>query len=189
MRSSYKENCYGNLLSSLVEIYKPSVIHDFGVLDGYSSINFVNGMNNIDKDCKIILIDLFEDYEHKSSTESDVSHRVNFKAEENVTVDIIRGDVFSDKILSLFEDNSMEFIHIDLSNDGYKLKKFFELYSIKMKKKCNILLEGGSSERDDVNWMSKYNKQPIHEFLDNLSSYEKFTFEPFPSLTIMKKYA
>jgi hypothetical protein len=54
-----------------------------------------------------------------------------------------------------------------------------------------IVIEGGSSERDKVEWMIKYKKMPIKSWLKDFKSkhpdIEYLTVESFPSLTIIRK--
>jgi len=187
MRSSYIENDYGSLLASFVKVFRPSVVHDFGVLDGYSSSCFIEGLNSIGLGGKIFLVDMFEDYPYKSSEEKWVRDNIERGEGDDIDVSFIRGNVFDDDVVSKFEDGSLEFIHIDLSNNGDKLDMFFEKYANKMKDSCFIIAEGGSKERDSVGWMVENRKPPIREFLSNLVGYDMFVFEPFPSLTILRK--
>ena len=51
-----------------------------------------------------------------------------------------------------------------------------------------IILEGGSKERDNIEWMKKFNFLKIKPILDKIKNkYKVHVLEPFPSLTIIKK--
>lgn len=51
-----------------------------------------------------------------------------------------------------------------------------------------MLLEGGSEERDNVEWMVKYNKRKINPYLKSISDkYDITIIDRFPSLTIINK--
>lgn len=51
-----------------------------------------------------------------------------------------------------------------------------------------MILEGGSLERDNVYWMHKYSKIPIQSIINKYKDqFEIYTFNSFPSMTILKK--
>ena len=106
----------------------------------------------------------------------------------NKHVSLIQADINSyyDEI----KDDSIDFVHLDISNDGNKLKDFVDKYYNKLKQGSIFVFEGGSHKRDEIEWMIKYNKEPIQLFLNNSSFKEKFNFfvlRPFPSITICEK--
>jgi len=51
------------------------------------------------------------------------------------------------------------------------------------------LIEGGSIERDNIEWMKKYNCPPIREEIDTNPIISKYyiygTYFEFPSITVM----
>ena len=79
---------------------------------------------------------------------------------------------------------NFDLVHIDISNDGdiyeFAIKNYFPITN------KALVLEGGSEERDSVDWMSKYNKRKINPYLQKIStSYSIETINKFPSLTII----
>mgnify|MGYP001281649730 FL=1 len=81
--------------------------------------------------------------------------------------------------------NKIDLIHIDISNDADTYKFAVEHYL----PLCNkaLLLEGGSLERDNVDWMIKYNKPPINKYLKQINdNYEIEIIPKYPSITIIK---
>ena len=75
-------------------------------------------------------------------------------------------------------------LHLDISNTGdiilktyNKLKKYIEGGS-------SIIFEGGSVERDNIEWMVKYNSTPINS-VKNIVNYELLN-ENFPSLSVIE---
>ena len=51
-----------------------------------------------------------------------------------------------------------------------------------------MILEGGSSDRDNIEWMLKYNKPKIREVLCKYENeYKIKVFNEYPSLTIITK--
>ena len=57
----------------------------------------------------------------------------------------------------------------------------------KLNKNGLMILEGGSEERDEVEWMKKYNKRNIKPYLESLNLEWK-TIGNFPSITLIKNY-
>jgi hypothetical protein len=50
-----------------------------------------------------------------------------------------------------------------------------------------MILEGGSDERDNVEWMIKYNKPKINPVVEKYSyEYKIKIIKKFPSITIIK---
>ena len=51
-----------------------------------------------------------------------------------------------------------------------------------------MIMEGGSEERDNVEWMIKYNKPKITPVLQKYSNSVKIeVLEDFPSITLIRK--
>ena len=186
IRSSYKQNNYGYLFYSLIRIYKPVKCVELGGLEGYSALYIAKGLKDNGQG-KLDIIDLFEDYPYnKSSLENT---RKNFI--DNNLRDIAvfkKGDVFEK--INDYREKEIDFLHIDLSNDGGLLEKVFKKIYNKLSEKCLIIFEGGSEERDNIEWMKKYKKKPIRNFLRSKyfqDKFDYFVFAPFPALTICSK--
>lgn len=180
MRSSYIKNNYGELFTSIANIYKPKLVVELGTLDGFSLISFAKGAAE-----KVVGIDLFEDYDFKHGKQEEIFKQAEL---ENVKVDLIKGDAFD--AAHFFKSHSIDLLHIDVSNDGSKLWSLFDLWEDRVSKGGLIIFEGGSRERDDVEWMKKYKKTPIRTFINHLKDvkrYEVLTLTPYPSLTICRR--
>lgn len=189
MRSSYCTNSYGSLFTALAKIHDPKLMIELGVLDGYSLLALAEGASS---DCQIYAYDLFDDYEFKHGSEEDVQSLLNDKRYSNVS--LLKGDAIA--AAKSYENNSVDFLHVDISNDGDILGKVYNAWYDKIKKGGLFIFEGGSVERDNVDWMVKYKKTPISIFklaiqscchLDNTPCWEITTFDPYPSLTVCKK--
>jgi hypothetical protein len=101
-------------------------------------------------------------------------------------VKIQEGDFYKKHIE--FEENSIDILHIDIANDGAVYDYAFQHYFPKLTQEGMMILEGGSEERDNVEWMIKYKKQPIVETLEKYRlMYDIFTIEHYPSLTFIRK--
>ncbi len=174
MKSSYKNDLsYKELLESIIFLKKPKKIIEFGVLEGFSLKIFAQ-----DKDCQIEAYDIFEEFNGNGAKEN---IRELFKNYPNVKINY--GDFYKKHIE--IEDNSLDILHIDIANNGEVYKFAVENYLKKLKKDGLMILEGGSRERDSVEWMIKYKKEKINPYLKSLNLDYK-TFGKIPSITLIK---
>ena len=174
MKSSYLQKLdYSDVLKTLCYILNPKRIVEFGILDGYSLKTFAENTTN----CEIKAYDIFEEFNGNSAKREIIN---KFKKYKNIKIEY--GDFYKKEI----EDNSLDILHIDIANNGDIYKFAIENYMKKIKKNGIMILEGGSEERDNIEWMIKYNKTKIKPYLDSLN-YEIMTIGKIPSITIIKK--
>ncbi len=176
MRSSYKKNNYDKVFQTLCFAYNPNLIVEFGILDGYSLDSFVKNSDN----CRIEAYDLFDDFPYNAANENDMLK----KYEDRHNVSIMKRDFY--KSVSLFRDNSIDILHIDIANNGETYEFAIENYLPKVK--GAMVLEGGSEERDNIDWMKKYEKPKIRPVLKKYSNDVRITvLEDYPSITLIQK--
>ena len=85
-----------------------------------------------------------------------------------------------------YDDSSIDILHIDIANTGDTYD--FAINNYLPKVKGIMVLEGGSKERDNVDWMIKYNRPKIQPVLKKYSNSVIITvLEDYPSLTFIKK--
>ena len=102
---------------------------------------------------------------------------------KNVNIDY--GNFFTGHLN--LKNNSIDLIHIDIANDGKVLQFTLDYYMPKLSKNGVILFEGGSIERDQVEWMDKYSKDKINPVIElNKQKFDIQTFGTFPSLTVIR---
>jgi len=170
----------------LVRIYKPEYCVELGCLNGYSGIYTAKGLK-LNKSGKLFIIDLFEKYSYNHCPIDEARENFILNKVDN-RVEFICGDVFEKcKLLPI---PRIDFLHIDISNNGKILKDIFKQLYPKFTEKSIVLFEGGSEDRDNIEWMKKYKKTPISFFLNSSwfhKNFEYFVFEPYPSLTLCKK--
>lgn len=155
MKSSYNNKeivTYKDIFELIFKFYDNKMqfnIVEFGILNGFSlkiiadyfSFSNIQAFDIFDKfdgnhACKDHLIKLFNDYGNVSI------HFGDFYQQHNV-----------------INDNSIDILHIDIANNGDIYEFTEQMYFRKMRSGGIILLEGGSLERDNVEWMIKYNKK------------------------------
>lgn len=203
--SSYEQNNYGELFYSLIRVYQPDKVVELGTKAGYSAYHIARGLKTNGKgtlDC----YDLWEDYEFNSVPKSvaeenlkEFKNIISFKLSNAIgidkiykTVDPVRSpklNKFRQMSNEHLTSNGVDMLHVDVSNHGEILEKIIPYWINKTRQ--FIIIEGGSSERDQVRWMIQFNKLPIKNWLEDFarkrSDIEYFTIEPFPSVTIIRK--
>jgi predicted O-methyltransferase YrrM len=191
IRSSYKVNNIGRTLEVMTLSKKPQLIVECGVLDGYSLYHFAKATKanseSLYFDGHVFAFDLFDDYEYNHGNFVDVHNLLVMEDLENY-VTLLQGDAY--KVHDQFEDDEIDLLHVDISNDGDTFLEMFKLWSPKIRKCGRIVFEGGSIERDKVEWMTKYNKKPIREVLPILAEkdgWRLWVINEWPSLTVMER--
>lgn len=184
LHSSYKKHGYAHFFYALVRVLKPRRCVEIGVLEGFSLLNVAlalrdNGVGMIEG------FDLFEDYPYRSESYAAVSARIKRLGLQD-WAKIYRADGF--KVYRRYDE--ADFLHVDISNTGDTYRTFFKQWADKVKKV--IIFEGGSAERDQVEWMIKYQKPSIFQTLNELRvaypGWRITVLEPFPSITVAVPY-
>ena len=178
MNSSYINTVdFGEIISTITFAINPKKIVEFGILEGFSLQKFITSSNS---DCRIEAYDLFEDFNGNHSREDIFTKFSNYS-----NVKIEKANMYS-KLLE-YEDNSIDILHVDIANNGEVYEFIFNNAINKVRKGGLILLEGGSEERDNTEWMIKYNKPKIQPILEKYSNkYNIKTVENFPSITLIR---
>ena len=161
--------------------HRPKVIVEFGILGGFSLMNMAAAGNNLARGPDIAAYDIFEKFEGNHAGPEIVQR---FKSYPNVS--IREGDFYG--VYQEIPDGSVDILHVDIANDGDVYKFAVEKYMGKLRPSGLMILEGGSEERDCVDWMVRYEKPKIREFLrqNRAHNFEYVTINIFPSVTIIK---
>ena len=154
--STYTEK-FGDILYKKVMQYKPKIICDIGVLNGFSTYHLAKAAKEIGS--KVIAVDLFEDYEYNHGTLDQFVSNMKTNGVYDV-IEVVKMD-YQQWLLSTRP--KLDLIHLDASNTGDNLVKLMNVVLGDPK----ILFEGGTVARDNVDWMLKYNKPKIIETLKN----------------------
>jgi len=80
--------------------------------------------------------------------------------------------------------SNIDIIHIDIANNGDVFEYAINNYLPKLSENGIMIMEGGSEQRDNVEWMITYNKPKIQPVI------KKYGFKVigiFPSITIIRK--
>lgn len=148
--SSYVSNNIGETIYNTVINLKPKIIIDFGLLYGYSTVCLAqavrdNGFGHV------IGYDLFESYKYKNSIKPIVEYNLDYYSLSNY-VTLIKKDFQK----WLEEEEEFDLLHLDISNTGDIIHKIYKKYP-----NSPVIFEGGTEERDNIDWMVKYKSSPI----------------------------
>lgn len=206
MRTSYAQNDFGTLLTSYIVSWRPSSLVELGVLDGFSTISIANGIKRLQELevlrgssyvwPKLDAYDLFDDYKYKHGELADVQQRLKEYSVADY-VNICKGDAY--EVHKNYRDiqydrdgnpgNGLDFLHIDISNTGASLRNLMELWHPKISARGLVIIEGGSEERDNVEWMRKYCFPSIKQEVTMNPMIQKYyiygTYFAFPSMTVL----
>ena len=187
LRSSYIQNKFSSIFQSIITIIKPNICVEFGILDGFSTIIIGSTLKLLGKG-HLFSYDLFEEYKYNSQRHDTVRDTVTEMGVEN-EITLKRNNIFD--AVNDFESNSIDFMHVDISNDGGIISRVFMDWNDKIKSGGIIIFEGGSPMRDNISWMNDYNKRKIFPELKSNSilnnNYTYIIIHQFPSLVICSK--
>lgn len=191
--SSYRKNEYWKYLFNFVVNNTPECIVEFGILYGYSLFTFAEALKYnekyLDSPGIVLGVDLFEKYEYNHASSSIAVELKNNMYDHVVALYACHAYDFKYNLNSLSE--KVDMMHIDISNTGDTLKHMLLEYYPYLQQDGYVLFEGGTEERDNIEWMIKYNKVPIRSIFNDSEVMEKYNvvdiIEDFPSMTILRK--
>ena len=177
-KSSYLNNInYGDIFKTILFMINPTSIVEIGILDGFSLKTMADNTSN---NCVIKAYDIFDEFNGNSADKEALQK--DFLKNDNVTIEY--GDFY--KLCHDIQDNSIDLLHIDIANNGHVFEYVIKNYIKKIKRNGIIILEGGSNERDNVEWMNIYNKPKIQPIIEKYSSSVNIkVIGKIPSLSII----
>lgn len=192
MHSSYLTHNYVAVFKAMISAYQPINCVELGVLEGYSALAIASGLKeNFDKHGAkghLVAYDLFEEYPYRHVSYETTKKNID-DAGLSDWVTLYQEDAF--RAHSFHGPNTVHFLHVDLSNTGDTVKKIMEFWDNLMVQGGIICFEGGSEERDQIEWMTQYKAEPIKKELETNSIIEAryvfATYFKFPSLTCLLK--
>jgi predicted O-methyltransferase YrrM len=179
VKSSYKEHNYAQVFQTLVFSINPRLIVEFGILDGYSLKALASSAS---PSCQIDAYDLFDEFPYNAADFKSVNQ--TFSPYTNVKIH--KGDFYGSQ--EIYQDKTIDILHVDIANNGEVYEYAIENYLPKLTNQGVCVLEGGSHQRDRVDWMLRYNKPKIVPILEKYKTEcDIIVLEDYPSLTLIKK--
>lgn len=177
IESSYRENDLGKTLYDFVIEHKPKIIIEFGCLYGYSTVAMAMALRDLGEG-KIISYDLWEAYDYKHSTIEITSKNVE-KYDLSNWVEFKQMSYYD----WLLNPTKFDLLHVDISNTGDTIFDTALMLNTQIMSGKKILFEGGSIERDQIEWMQKYQSLPINS-VKGITGYEVIN-SAFPSISVL----
>lgn len=185
VHSTFKDHGYGHFFYALARTISPKNCVELGVLQGFSLLSVAAALRDNGEGC-IQGLDLFEDYPHRHARHADVKSHVRACGLESWS-----GTTKGDAIPAHENYKELDYLHVDLSNDGDTYRFVFRHWAGKVRRA--IVMEGGSADRDRVEWMIKHGKAPIVPAIDEIRrahpEWSLFVLAPYPSLTVAVRSA
>ena len=179
IESSYRDNNLGRFIYDAVVRLKPNKVIEFGTLNGYSAVCIAMALKD-NGHGQLFAYDLWEKYSYKKSQRNVCLENITrYGLEDYVTLG--QADFWS----WIKEPEDFDLLHIDISNTGHIVEEAFESLKCHLDKGSAILFEGGSQERDKVDWMVKFKKPPIYSLKDKIG-YD-ILCEEHPSISVIEK--
>lgn len=180
--SSWTHDFFPLFLYNSVRYLKPDVCVELGTLAGYSAFCISTALVD---NCKghLECYDLWEQYPYHHATKAEATTNLF-----GLPVVLKQQDAYT--AVDNYKDASVDFLMIDISNDGDTYKKLLTDWYYKLSSHATVVLEGGCKERDEVEWMIKYNKKPIQSVFKDKDILEKYALTNigcFPSITIAQR--
>ena len=177
--SSYEQHNYDLVFKALVFSLSPKKIVEIGVFNGFSLDCFINSSN---ENCKIYAYDLFEDYEYRHQRFKKIKKQ--YSTHKNVYI----AKMDFKEVYNYHSDNSIDILHVDISNNGDTYRFAMDNYMPKVSKNGIMILEGGSHQRDNCEWMEEFKFPKITPAIKEINKkHSLLVLEPHPSLTIIRK--
>ncbi len=175
IESSYHTSTLGKTLYEQVLLHKPEKIVEIGTYFGYTTVIMAMALDELGRG-HINAYDLFEEYPYKHPTFDGTKENIEkYGLSKYVTLQK-KG---LDEWLAAPEDFNL--LYVDVSNNGDVIDRVYDVVKEKIEKGAVVLFEGGSEERDKVEWITKYNKKPIRD----AKAPFKVVDTNFPSLSML----
>jgi predicted O-methyltransferase YrrM len=179
LESTYQKNNIGKTIYETVLKYRPNIVIDFGVLYGYSTICIAKALQ-VNGFGKIYAYDLWDKYPYKHTT-IDIARKNLEKYDVSSLVTLEQEDFFK----WIENPTPFDLLHIDISNDGDKIEYAYNKLKKNIESGSVVIFEGGTIERDQEEWVAKYEKTPIYPLKDKLN-YEIINYN-WPGLSLIQK--
>ncbi len=153
--SSYHDNDLGRTFYDLVLEHKPKKIVEFGVLYGYSTVCMAMALDELGEG-HIYANDLFEEYPFRHSSMAETQKNIDdYGVSKYVTLQKTDFDEW------LKDPEEFDLLHVDISNKGDTIQRLYSALDERIQKGAIVIFEGGTEERDQVEWVTKYNCMKI----------------------------
>lgn len=173
---------YDYFFYGIVRGLMPHQCVELGTYAGHSAYWIAKALKD-NRYGKLDCYDLWEDYSFNHVKNKEARNNLKDLPVKLYQEDALFADVY-------YPPSSVDLLNVDLSNTGEIYGDVLENWLDNLSDRAVVLMEGGIKERDKVDWMVRYKKTPICNFLKSrwLKSHFNYTvLEKYPGLTILTK--
>lgn len=156
---------------------KPTVVVEFGVLNGYSTLAIAQALRD-QQSGHLWSYDLWEDFPFNHGNFDEVT-RVIEDAGLSDVVTLGKMDFWK----WIEQPSAFDLLSLDIANDGATIRAVAGRLEDQIANGASILFEGGTDERDRAWWMEKFCREPIAPLRERLGF--RVIDDRFPSWSLM----
>lgn len=180
--TAWKDPSWEPFFYGFVKETKPVCCVQLGVFAGYSAYLIAKALKD---NLRGYLwgYDLWEDYPFTHCTMDEAARNLH-----GLPVCLVKKD--ADKVHEDYSKEEVDLLMIDISNNGDTFRQYLRDWLPKLKVGAVVMMEGGSEERDNIDWMIRYSKPAIVPALSDkfiTRHYSQSLIPTFPSLTLFKR--
>ncbi|MHC4745658.1 MAG: class I SAM-dependent methyltransferase [Planctomycetota bacterium] len=155
VESLYKNSRMGDAMYNAVLKYTPRKIVEFGVYHGYSTVHMAKALQKLGSG-NVVSYDLWDKYPYRHTSMAAAQANVERFGVSDI-VELREGDFYE----WIRDPDEFDLLYVDISNTGDVIELTYDTFKERVDSgEAVIVFEGGTKERDKVEWMTKYNKRP-----------------------------
>lgn len=178
VESLYRNSLMGDAMYNTVLKYKPAKIVEFGVYHGYSTVHMAKALQELNSG-SIVSYDLWDKYPYRHTSMAAAQENVDRFGVSDI-VELKEGDFYE----WIKDPEEFDLLYVDISNTADVIELTYNTFKERIDSgEAVVVFEGGTKERDQVEWMTKYNKRPMYPLRETIG-YEIVNQE-WPGLSLI----
>ncbi|MBN3039530.1 MAG: class I SAM-dependent methyltransferase [Candidatus Omnitrophica bacterium] len=178
--SSFAENNLGKVIYKTVLDYKPMKIVEFGVLQGYATVCMALALKKLGRG-KIVSYDDWQPHEPHLCGDIETVKKNLQRYKVLHLVELKTADFFQ----WVVNPEPFDLLFLDIDNDGRIIELAITKLQTHIQKGAVILFEGGSEQRDNLDFVIANNQAPMYPLREKLGF--KVLDRRHPSISICTK--
>lgn len=180
--STWINKAYSYFFYGIVRGLKPKLSVELGTYAGFSAYYIASALKD-NGFGSLHCYDLWEKYKYNKVPKQMADNNLS-----GLPVRLFQEDGYT--AFANYPPDSVDLLNVDLSNDGSTYLQILDSWYSRLTPGAVVLMEGGTPDRDNVEWMLRYDKQPICRALENRNITNKYRFNTlpeFPGMTVLSK--
>lgn len=177
VKSANAHHDLGRTIYDTVLALNPSVVVEFGVLNGYATLAIAQALRDQQRG-HLWSYDLWDDFPFNHGNRDEVARALDAAGVGDL-VTLGKMDFWD----WIEQPPHFDLLCLDIANDGATVRAVAERLHGAIARGAAILFEGGTEERDRVWWMTQFSREPIAPLRERLGF--RVVDERFPSWSLM----